>query len=304
MTLLTAVQDACIELGLNKPLSVLTSQDTQILQLLALANRAGNEIAKYQVKNNGWSFLQKQFNFNSEIIISPANILINTNIITLPTANSAIKIGMVVIGAGLPAYSIIESINGNVITLIETKNAVYTNSTDYIFSKVNYNLPSDYEALIYNTFYKTGNIDWLEFENLNAQEYEFIKNSGLSTINNHRFKIEGKTLKLDPPPKNILPYNLNYLSNAWIKSADGQIKSKFSKDDDICLINENLLITNVIWRFKSIKGLPYQEDYNTYQKDLDLLCARDAGNSKVLNLNGGSQIKNTNNGFPWGNWLL
>src|ERR1043166_4835374 len=44
LTLLEIVQTACQELGLNAPATVVGSQDLQVIQLLALVNRDGNEL--------------------------------------------------------------------------------------------------------------------------------------------------------------------------------------------------------------------------------------------------------------------
>ena len=53
LSLLEIVQTACNELGLNAPASVVGSTDLQVIQLLALVNRDGNEL----YRSNDWTAL-------------------------------------------------------------------------------------------------------------------------------------------------------------------------------------------------------------------------------------------------------
>jgi hypothetical protein len=59
MSLLTLIQDAARELGLSSPSSAINSSDQQIIQLVALANREGIELAK----RHPWQKLTKEKTF-------------------------------------------------------------------------------------------------------------------------------------------------------------------------------------------------------------------------------------------------
>ena len=59
MSLLTIVQDATDELGINKPTSVVGATDRQVIQLLALANREGRALAR----RGRWSALIRENTF-------------------------------------------------------------------------------------------------------------------------------------------------------------------------------------------------------------------------------------------------
>lgn len=56
-TLLQIVQAACDEMGLPRPTAVVGSNDAQAVQMLALANREGKELASRENGNGGWSVL-------------------------------------------------------------------------------------------------------------------------------------------------------------------------------------------------------------------------------------------------------
>lgn len=55
MTLLTIVQNACDEIGISKPSTVIGNSDSQIVQLLALSNREGKALASRSYE--GWEEL-------------------------------------------------------------------------------------------------------------------------------------------------------------------------------------------------------------------------------------------------------
>lgn len=63
-SLLLLVQQACSELGLAAPDTVVGNPDQQVMQLLALANREGREMFARGVAIGGWQMLRKEYVFN------------------------------------------------------------------------------------------------------------------------------------------------------------------------------------------------------------------------------------------------
>jgi len=60
-TLLQIVQDACDEIGLQRPTAVVSSNDQQVIQLLSFANALGRDL----VRMHPWQMLDKQFAFTT-----------------------------------------------------------------------------------------------------------------------------------------------------------------------------------------------------------------------------------------------
>ena len=60
-TVLWIVQQAMVEMGLNKPAEAITSQDVTVQQMLAMLNRAGNDM----VLGYPWEHLTKEYVFNT-----------------------------------------------------------------------------------------------------------------------------------------------------------------------------------------------------------------------------------------------
>jgi hypothetical protein len=89
-----------------------------------------------------------------------------------------------------------------------------------------------------------------------------------------------------PPAGQTIAYE--YISDEWATSADGATaREAWTVDTDLCLLDERLIKLGIRWRWKKTKGLPYAEDYDTYQQQKDIKQARDGG-STILSLTGGT----------------
>lgn len=65
MSLLTLVERIADEIGFAKPASVIGSSDETAIQMLALANRGGNQLTKRGKGTGGWSILQTENTFTT-----------------------------------------------------------------------------------------------------------------------------------------------------------------------------------------------------------------------------------------------
>jgi|SRR5687767_3547544 len=285
MTLLTIIQDACRQLDLNVPNAVVSSFDTQVLQLLSFANNAGKEIAKYAVRDSGWSFLQRQFLFNSSYITMETTTTLNSNVLTV-VDSTGVSIGYGVTGDNIPSYATVIAVTATTITIEPTKYATATATSDFTFSQISYALPSDYESLAPDTYFPLNNSVWWSLQPMSLQNAQYIKAAnGIAGGLYTRFRIIGKSsILIDPYPTSIEPYSLVYVSNAWVVDSAGVYKNKFTADDDTTVLDEDLIVKSIIWRFKASKGLNYDEDYQLYRLDIERLASNDGGGARTLRI--------------------
>lgn len=68
-TVLWIIQQSMVEMGLNKPAEVVISQDLTVLQMLAMLDRAGNDL----VLGYPWEHLDKEFLFNTSEAVQSAD---------------------------------------------------------------------------------------------------------------------------------------------------------------------------------------------------------------------------------------
>jgi hypothetical protein len=92
----------------------------------------------------------------------------------------------------------------------------------------------------------------------------------------------GSFLMIPQPPAGQNIY-YEYVSSNWARSATNTPQSAFSADSDTSYLDEHLLGLGLRWRYLKAKGLPYEEDLQTYTNQRDQAIARDGGSS-VLSL--------------------
>lgn len=76
-----------------------------------------------------------------------------------------------------------------------------------------------------------------------------------------------------------------YVSKNWVEAANGDLKSSFTADTDMPLLNDQLFKLGIRWRFLKSKGIDYAQDFETYQRQLQIEQSQDGGTGK-LNITG------------------
>lgn len=91
-----------------------------------------------------------------------------------------------------------------------------------------------------------------------------------------RWRLSGDALQIwGAVPGEYLTYE--YVSNAYVRAADGTLKAAFTADSDKVLLPEALVKLGIRWRFKKAKGLDYGEDMATYERQLERIGGANLG---------------------------
>ena len=124
--------------------------------------------------------------------------------------------------------------------------------------------PSGYQWMIFETFYDRTNRRPL-IGPMNEQEWQALKALPTAGIL-YRFRIKGDRLLLNPAPTvgSLPTLAYEYMSSWCIKSSTGTLKSALTADNDVFVFPENILQKGVMFRWKQLKGLPYQADETRY----------------------------------------
>jgi len=89
-----------------------------------------------------------------------------------------------------------------------------------------------------------------------------------------------------------------YISTKWARSASSAPKAAFDRDDDSFALNERVLTLALIWRWKAMKGMTYDEDIRNYDIALSQAMARDKG-SRVIRKRGRTGGLSVGVAWPW-----
>lgn len=110
-----------------------------------------------------------------------------------------------------------------------------------------------------------------------------------------RYRIRGGHLLLNPAPSAGLTMSFEYLSENWVLDAAGTTsRDGFTMDDDYPILDSNIITQGVVWRFKSVKGLEYSQEFEKYERLVMDAIARD-GTKKIVSMEGETSA----NFQPW-----
>jgi hypothetical protein len=298
MSLLTIVQQAMGEIGLGSPTSVLTSGDPNIVQLGALANRAGIELRDATLAADYWPVLRKQFLFNL-LGIGPFTGTF--------TPGSAVITGVTFTGSGtglsgvLPNWQVsskwalndtmVVSVNvgAGTVTMSEPTSLTTTqgvqSDTQLAFGQEAYAYPTDLNWFIPQTGWDR-NFRWQLLGPVDAQEWQVLK-SGISPVGPRlRYRLMQGMIYTNPAP--YVPTGqsspisdlivLEYASTFWTAPSGGTLATQagFQLDSDICLaFPEDLITLSLKWRALKAKGQPYLEEFEEYERARDRRSGRE-----------------------------
>lgn len=104
-----------------------------------------------------------------------------------------------------------------------------------------------------------------------------------------QYRIKGDSLYFYPIPAAGNTCAFEYMSKNWVSKSAGGTDYIWASDTDTPLLDEDLIIAGIVWRWKAAKGLDYVEDFATYERDVANAMSRD-GTKEVLNMQGGRNV--------------
>jgi hypothetical protein len=205
------VQKSCRLLSLPIPTEVVTSPDTQVQLLYALAQEEGEEMADC----HDWQVLTEQHTFN--------------------TVAAEVQPGAV---------------------------------------------PSDWDHFINNSFFnRTTRREMLG--PITPQMWQAIKAQPQFNQVFLCFRERDGNFLITPEPAAGNEIAYEYISKNFVVAANGDRKAEFTADTDTTVLPEKLIVLGIRWRFLKSKGLDYNEDFRTYQEQLQESTSREQGATKL-----------------------
>jgi hypothetical protein len=281
-TLLQIISTAQGELGLAQALSVVGNTDTTTVQMFTLLNSELEELRK----RHNWTVLRTEYN----IVVSPplettGNTLLNSAVISNLASTSGLSArDFMVTGSGIPVGARVISIDS---ATQVTMNMVATGtniSTDLVFAKDSYPLPSDFHCYENRTWWdRTNRWELLGPDSPQISQWHL---SGIVTTGPRRhFRQIGpyaNRYRLWPPPAEItevLQLAFEYISNScvFVNASPTSFASQFANDADTPILDDRALIMGLKYRFWAQKGFNWASLRTDYDNYVDRLIAQDGG---------------------------
>lgn len=135
-----------------------------------------------------------------------------------------------------------------------------------VISQAGYNLPSDFDRLIDNTFWNASQ-NWAMIGGLTPESWRVLKNSLITQAETvEYYRIRGNQIIIHRTPSVVENYVFEYISKNIVKSASDVEQTEFLADTDRTVIDEYLVRLDTTWRWLKNNGRSYAEEKNIAEK--------------------------------------
>lgn len=119
-----------------------------------------------------------------------------------------------------------------------------------------------------------------------------------------QYRIRENTLRFIPNPTAGQTCAFEYVSSCWLQaSGAGAFKVNVSANTDTILLNEELVMAGMEWRWLRKKGLSYSEEFNSYERLVKSEMSIN-GTKATLRMDGASNKMRPGITVPIGSWNL
>ena len=247
-TLLQLVQQATGEMGLNQPTQVVGNSSSDVIQLYSLINSVGYEVQR----DHNWEALDKEYRFYTVYTTLTCTLVEDSVNVTTVESTTGLSNLYIVTGTGLNQDTYVNTVTGaHSLTLSQaaTTSGVYT----LYFSQAKYPLPSDWDRQVDRTHYDKSK-RWEMLGPTDAQQWQFLKSSYISTGPRIRYRILGGYFQVWPAMNTDEYLGFEYMSNQWATSSAGVTQTSFQADTDTCIFPDRLMVTALKKKYFEIKG--------------------------------------------------
>ena len=286
LTLLTIANRVTGELGLSLLTSVVGNQNSVAQQILALANRSGDEL--YQ--SHQWTQSQNLSIINiGTPVTTTGNLVAGSKIITnIPDTSGIVANYFAVTGIEIPTAARVTSVDSATQVTMDEPAPITQAASPMIFARDTFDLPADFKWYLNRTMWDRTN-HWELIGPISPQVDEWQRSGIVTQGPRKRWRQVGlpnTCWRIWPPPTATTDYPstlvFEYESAYWVLGVDGVTrKAFFTADDDTPVVDSNALVLAIKWRLWQIKGFEYgafQQESNDY---VSRLASRDGGSADL-----------------------
>jgi hypothetical protein len=141
-------------------------------------------------------------------------------------------------------------------------------------------LPADFDRFIPNSGFNRSTMRPISGP-LTPQQWQALQAiPALNTVYLMFRERQGEFLIVPTPPANqLIAYE--YLSINWVRPTAGNLTNVYVNDTDASLLDETLIADSLEWRYLRAKGLSYDEEMATFERNKEKAMGRDGGSSAL-----------------------
>ncbi len=277
-TMLQLCQQVIGELGTRtQPAVIAASNDTDLLQILALMNAVGYELQReyqWQALTTEYRFPTVFYTYTGTTTANSTSVTAMSSIVGLASTNQT----FIAVGGSIPQDTYVVSASGTTVVLSQAAASAGT-AVSITFSQTKYPMPSDYDRLIDGTDWDKSQ-HWQMIGPETMQQKEWLKSGYISTGPRARYYLQGNTFQIWPPLGVAHTLGFDYVSNLWVTATGvttGPTKTAFTADTDTAIFPDRVLVLGAKLKYFEIKGFDTTALYRDYTMQRDIAKAADGG---------------------------
>jgi hypothetical protein len=270
---LTLCQSAAATAPVAVPQQIVGNNDETAILLLALANDAGDELARRAP--GGWVSMIREFNFQSVAVLPQPGTVANVGNSAVISGLSGIELVSpdlwIAAGTGIPNNAIIRLVEPPITMSTPTPNKItlslkssVTGPGTFQFGQANYPLPADFDRPVDNTFWDRSRY-WAMRGPLSPQQWQIYKSSVIG-----RASIQRR-------------FRFRSVYSQGGTQVGGSIGTEGVGDVPAFRTFEYLIRLSLKYRLLRRLGLSYNEELDEYERQVSKALATDGG-APILNM--------------------
>jgi hypothetical protein len=134
------------------------------------------------------------------------------------------------------------------------------NNFSSVVSQATYDLPSDFDRLVDNTFWNASQ-NWAMIGGKTPESWRFLKNSLITQAETVQYyRIRNNQVVIHRTPSVVENYVYEYITKNIVKSSSNVEQTGFLADSDVPVIDEYILRLDTTWRWLKNNGRAYAEE--------------------------------------------
>lgn len=264
------------------PATVVGNTNQDVVQTLALVNAAGGEIAR----DHDWQALWAQNIFTAVAYSYTGTTATDSTTLSSLSSTTGLTSNptyFMVTGNYIPQDTFLVSVNAGAGTAVISQAATGSGSSQSLtFSQAKFPPPSDFDRQIDRTHWDKSK-RWEMLGPQTPQQAEWLRSSYISTGPRIRYFYQGGFFQIWPALTSDETLVYDYLSKNWIYAASATSTSKYlyTVDTDTCIFPDALMRAMIKLKYLEAKGLDTTAAKSTFDQQLDLAKAHDAGSQTL-----------------------
>lgn len=273
-TMLQIVQAATRQLGIPAPGLVVGATATDTVQLLALLNELLDDLQRDYI----WQALCTEYRFTTQFLQTSGTVAANSAVVTALAATTGLDGTYQVVAEGVNNDTYVQSLDSATqVTLTQAASA--SGTVPITFCKTKYNMPADFDRLVDRTQWDKSK-HWEMLGPETPQQWQWLKSGYISTGPRIRWRVMGGYFQIWPAVSSPEYLGWEYVSNAPVRSAAGDVKQSFTADIDTCIFPDGLMVTGLKMMYQQAKGLG-SDFVDKYNELLGIAKANDSGSATL-----------------------